>query len=264
MIFYFSGVGNSAWVAQVLAEQLGERLVKMADYADEQLDIQADEKVGFVFPVYSWAPPKLVMDFIGRVKMSAPNYLYFVCTCGAETGKTADIFCEAVTARGWQCHAGYSVVMPNTYVSFPGFGTDADEVAARKIAAAKERLPQIVEQLKAQQHVFDCHEGPLARFKSYVIGSSFNKCQLTAEPFFTTDACTSCGRCAQTCPVHNISLVDGRPEWSDHCTQCLACFHICPVNAIQYGKFTKGKKQYRISSYVSETPTSSLQVRGPR
>lgn len=25
MIFYFSGVGNSAWVAQVLAEQLGER-----------------------------------------------------------------------------------------------------------------------------------------------------------------------------------------------------------------------------------------------
>ena len=51
---------------------------------------------------------------------------------------------------------------------------------------------------------------------------------------------------------------DGRPEWSDHCTQCLACFHICPVNAIQYGKFTKEKKQYRISSYVSETPTSSL------
>lgn len=33
MIFYFSRVGNSAWVAQVLAEQLGERLVKMADYA---------------------------------------------------------------------------------------------------------------------------------------------------------------------------------------------------------------------------------------
>ena len=46
MIFYFSGVGNSAWVAQVLAEQLGERLVKVADYADEQLDIQSDEKVG--------------------------------------------------------------------------------------------------------------------------------------------------------------------------------------------------------------------------
>ena len=69
MIFYFSGVGNSAWVAQVLAELLGERLVKMADYADEQLDIQPDEKVGFVFPVYSWTPSKLVMDFIGRVKI---------------------------------------------------------------------------------------------------------------------------------------------------------------------------------------------------
>lgn len=54
MIFYFSGVGNSAWVAQVLAEQLGERLVKMADYADEQLDIQPDEKVGLAIVRWRW------------------------------------------------------------------------------------------------------------------------------------------------------------------------------------------------------------------
>lgn len=135
-------------------------------------------------------------------------------------------------------------------MSFPGFGIDADEVARQKISAAKERLPQIVEQLKLMQNTFDCHEGPLARFKSYVIGRSFNKYQLTAEPFFATDACTGCQRCAQKCPVHNISLVNGRPEWSDHCTQCLACFHICPVNAIQYGKITKGKRQCRLEHLV--------------
>ena len=245
MIFYFSGVGNSAWVASQLAEELGDHLVKIADYSDEYYELQPDERVGFVFPVYSWAPPKLVMDFIRRLRMSVPTYVYFVCTCGSEAGKTADIFREAMNARGWQCDAGYSVVMPNTYVSFPGFGIDSDDVASRKISSAQERLPQIIEALKTKQIAFDCHEGPFARFKSYVIGTSFNKYQLSAEPFFTTDSCLSCHLCEQTCPVHNITLKDGRPEWSDHCTQCLACFHICPVNAIQYGRFTKGKRQYR-------------------
>jgi len=250
MIFYFSGVGNSVWVAKQLAAEMNDTLVSIADYADEEYNIEPHERVGFVFPVYSWAPPKVVMDFIARVKMNTPAYLYFVCTCGAEAGKTMEVFTQAVEARGWHCFAGYSIVMPNTYVSFPGFGIDTAAVAQQKIANAKNRISEILESLMQNMQTDSCYEGPLARFKTYTINPFFNKYQLSSKPFFATDACINCGRCAQVCPVHNILIKNDKPHWDDRCTQCMACFHACPTNAVQYGRFTKGKKQYKIADFL--------------
>ena len=70
MIFYFSGTGNSHWVAKRLASQLGDALIPMAD-AEAMKEVYAckkGERVGFVFPVYAWAPPKVVLDFLARVR----------------------------------------------------------------------------------------------------------------------------------------------------------------------------------------------------
>ena len=112
MIFYFSGVGNSAWVARQLAQHIGDTTVPIVEYADQAIDLLPNECIGFVFPVYSWAPPKIMLDFIGRLKLSiTPSYVYFVCTCGTDTGKTADLLCKHFKTRGWKCDAGFSVTM---------------------------------------------------------------------------------------------------------------------------------------------------------
>lgn len=44
--------------------------------------------------------------------------------------------------------------------------------------------------------------------------------------------------------MNNIKVTD-RPVWGDNCTQCLACYHICPVHAVEYGKVTAKKGQYK-------------------
>ena len=80
-------------------------------------------------------------------------------------------------------------------------------------------------------------------FKTNVVGKSFHK-WVSDEPFHSTDACISCGKCVSVCPLQNITLEDGRPKWHGNCTNCDACFHHCPRNAIQYGKASVGKKQY--------------------
>lgn len=247
MIFYFSGAGNSAWVAEKLAAMLDDTLISIADYSDEAFEVKPHERIGFVFPVYSWAPPAIVIKFIKRVKISTPEYLYFVCTCGDDAGKTGEVFAKAVKARGWHCDAGYSVIMPNTYVALPGFDIDDEELQRRKVENAKERVRYIADNLKQniKMESYDCHIGSIPCFKTYVISPLFNKYQINPEPFHSTEACTSCRRCEKSCPVHNIKIEEGRPIWGKRCTQCLACFHICPVNAIHYGKNTEGKKQYK-------------------
>lgn len=55
MIFYFSGTGNSAWVARQLAEGQNEELFSIAVEIDKNKEykLREGEKVGFVFPVYA-------------------------------------------------------------------------------------------------------------------------------------------------------------------------------------------------------------------
>ena len=56
MIFYFTGTGNSRWVAEALGTAFDEPLVSIADALNEGKDenvypLREREKVFFVFPV---------------------------------------------------------------------------------------------------------------------------------------------------------------------------------------------------------------------
>ena len=197
MILYFSGVGNSAWVARKLAAMLNDRVVSIAEEIrmDREYALAPNEPIGFVFPVYGWEPPKIVMDFVRKMKMSAPTYLYFVCTCGDDTGKTADVFMSALSAKGWKCHASYSILMPDTYVCLPGFDIDGEDELKRKNDNAAARVKFIGEEL-SHRVVMDkhgCFEGAFPKVKTYVLGGLFRKFLMSPKPFHATDACVSCG-----------------------------------------------------------------------
>lgn len=65
------------------------------------------------------------------------------------------------------------------------------------------------------------------------------------DGFRVEDTCSSCGICAQVCPVENIELKAGRPVWGSACEQCLACLNLCPESAIQHGKTSADQARYR-------------------
>ena len=56
--------------------------------------------------------------------------------------------------------------------------------------------------------------------------------------------CIGCGKCEKVCPLDNIRLKKGKPEWGGDCTHCMACICSCPREAIEYGKKTLGKRRY--------------------
>jgi MinD superfamily P-loop ATPase len=64
------------------------------------------------------------------------------------------------------------------------------------------------------------------------------------QHFLADENCNNCGICEKVCPVNNIILVEGNPQWHHKCQQCLACINFCPENAIQYGKRTIGRGRY--------------------
>ena len=52
-------------------------------------------------------------------------------------------------------------------------------------------------------------------------------------PHVISDECTSCGACADVCPVEAISEGDTKYKIdADLCTDCETCVDECPVEAI--------------------------------
>ena len=249
MIFYFSGCGNSRFVAETLAENLDDVLTFIPEAArNHQYDytLAEDEALGFVFPIYSWAPPRLVLDFLKQLRLaSKPNYVYFACTCGDQCGQTEKIFRKALKEKGWTLSACFSMKMPETYIGMAGFKLDTEENARKKIEDTKATLAKNSPRLKNRECFSEMTVGGFAWLKSHLINKSFNKYATDDSKYFSKEQCISCGKCEEVCPLRNITLEEGRPVWHHHCTMCMACYHHCPVNTIQYGKATEGKGQSR-------------------
>lgn len=248
MIFYFSGTGNSRHVARVIAEAQQEPLL----YIPEELEkregvleyrLKENELVGFVYPVYAWGPPQLVLDFIGRMDLQGERpYLFSLCTCGDEEGRTTARLEKHLKKKGMTLSSAFSMVMPNNYII--GFDVDSAEQEKAKLNQAEKTLAEINGVLANRKPgVFQLIPGSAPGLKSALIFPLFNRYKGDTKRFYATDECTRCGICEEVCPVHIIKVAE-KPVWEKGCTQCLACVHRCPTRAIQYGKGTLRKGRY--------------------
>lgn len=243
MIFYFSGTGNSAWAARRLAFLTDDEAYDITALS-MQPNLENARQIGFVFPVYAWGAPEVMTAFAKKLAKSH-IFTFGVCTCGGEAGLAMKAF-----SKCYHLDSSYSLIMPNNYIV--GMDTDDEEEIVRKLARAREELQKISGEILKREQVYRVYEGNLAGLKSSVANFGFNKFARSAKPFRVTDDCSSCGMCAAKCPVSAISLKDGKPVWKTQCCQCMRCINECPRQAIQYGKFTAGRRRYTIQKYLPQ------------
>ncbi len=63
-IYYFSATGNSLSIAKKLASKINNsELVEIGKALKDNLIVKS-EKIVFVFPVYAWGPPRIVILLI--------------------------------------------------------------------------------------------------------------------------------------------------------------------------------------------------------
>ena len=81
MIYYFSGTGNSKWVAEELASKTSDVAENMIGKASTP---SIDSKsIGLVFPIHAWGMPEPVMDFVRRLS-GKPEFAFGVCRVAAK------------------------------------------------------------------------------------------------------------------------------------------------------------------------------------
>lgn len=252
MIYYFSGTHNSRYAAQRLASQTEQEaiFIPQTDAMSESIS-DSDTSVGFVFPVYAWGVPPIVLDFIKQLPDSFFDSIrkrglpvWAVATCGDETGNAIEMLRNDLAKREVELRAAWSVIMPNVYVLLPGFGTDPKPLEEKKLHEAVGRIAHIGECIREGRWETDLTLGSWPRLKTAVVFPLFRRWGVNTKKWHYTDGCIGCGRCARECPVGNITMKDGHPVWGSDCTSCCACYHCCPTHSANYGKITLRQGQF--------------------
>ena len=280
MIFYFSGTGNTKWAAARLAAATHEDLIPIAPYmrADdsshniaEPFILKENERLGFVYPVHGWRVPRLVREFIRKMKIqrdasdastegketfSKHPFAYCVCTAGDSIGLTIENLNDTISQNAslqalgiTEVSASYSLIMPESYVGLPFMDVDPKEREVRKKSKSAQELAVICEEIfDRKEGVNRLVKGPIPWFFTKVVGGFFEKVLITDKRFHVEkDKCVKCGICANVCPVGDIKGGHGEyPEWLHHkdCLTCFTCYHHCPHHAIEFGHQTQKKGQY--------------------
>ena len=247
MVFYFSGTGNSLYIAKAIATAQGDRLISVADELNKpgnnyEYEFPNDSLV-LVYPIYAWRPPRLIMNFIGKLRVKGKTpYVCAVSTCGMEEGNATKVLEKALAQKGLALQSAFSVQMPGNYVI--GRPAPTNEVIRKLFTSAEERLNEINRAISQRQTgAFDLMGGKNGALKTGFIGTLFNLFNMNARGFYATDACVHCGLCEKVCPIHTITLKD-KPVWGKKCTKCLACINRCPAHAIQYKNSTPENGRY--------------------
>lgn len=248
MIFYFSGTGNTKWMAQQLAQATREQLLYIPDELRKgklQYTLQEGERLGFCFPTHGWQPPRIVRTFIRNASFILPpsSYVYAATTCGDNMGHAMRILDKELGKKGMKTDARFAVVMPESNVCFSFLHLDTPEREQQKIEAAKGKVAKICEIIKNRQRgIEDLVKGAIPYTYTYVIGGYYNKHLITDKHFWVDEeACIQCGLCAKLCPVDDIEGLPPHWKHDGSCTNCLACYHHCPQHAIHWGTMQRGQ-----------------------
>lgn len=244
MILYFTGTGNSRYVAEKIGEALQEEPVSLNTYIKEkkQGEFHSDSPYIFVLPTYAWQMPHIIRDFIEDSHFAGSDKAYFVLTCGMSAGGAGEYAKDVCTKTGLTYMGVGVVVMPENYIAM--FPVPDERKSAEIIKRAEEPIRRITETIAAGGKIGSEKAAFGKKLQSGIINRGFYRLIVSAKGFYAKENCIGCGRCEQVCPLNNIHLTDKRPVWGDHCTHCMACISQCPVEAIEYKKKSAGKRRY--------------------
>jgi len=244
MIYFFSGTGNSKYIAERIANTIGDKAVSI-EVAERKVQLNEDEALGFVAYTAWFQIPPLMREFINNLEvgMSSKNYVYYVASYGSTPGFHGEDARRTLAGKGIILDASYSVKQPDTWT--PIFDLSNPAAVARTNEEAEKQITAVIAHIQSHNKGNHTDRRWPYFIKPFTARLLARECQ--TKHFYVEDTCIGCGLCAKKCPVQAIEIKDKRPVWTKpECTLCFRCLHHCPNFAIQYGNGkTKQHGQYR-------------------
>ena len=163
MVFYFTGTGNSLYVAK----QIEENPVSIPQVIhEENLDFSADS-IGIVAPVYGHEVPQMVRDFMKKAAFHT-DYFYMILTYGNRHGGAAELAKKLCDECGIKASYINVIMMADNWL--PSFDMEEQRKIDKKI---DENLSVILEDLKVRKKMISLvTDADRAAHQQFLVGMS--------------------------------------------------------------------------------------------
>ena len=237
-ILYFSGTGNSLYIAKKLKEDLGGKVLYIPNYVGNGSEF---EKIIIVTPIYSYGMPKHVYELLP--KLDKEKELIVVQNYGGMIAGADYLMYQYCLRNGLNIKSIFTLKMPENFTTtftVPKFYLNST------LKKSINRVAKVVDDIKNKNYVVPKKK----KTKEETYLKNMSNWHIIGKSFNVSEDCVKCGKCIRICPVNNISMVDGKIVFSDKCVACLGCYHRCPKKAIRYKD--KKKKDRYVNPNISE------------
>ncbi|WBW49957.1 EFR1 family ferrodoxin [Peptoniphilus equinus] len=259
---YFSGTGNSKFVAETMADHLGGVAYSIEAAMDfDALMVQTDT-ILVSYPVYASRVPKIMRDFVTAHRNGFRNKkLIILCTQMMYSGDGAKAFYHLVADCNVDVRYADHINMPNNIPNIP-MVTIKDSEYHRKLRLAARKLKTIADRIQKGQKFlkgWGVLGSALGRVQRPIPDAQYDAKHVDA--FLVSEDCIRCGLCVKHCPAKNLSMEAEGVTSHHRCTLCFRCVNLCPAKACTVMLHKPVRRQYRklLPTVMSSNAGSDIQ-----
>ena len=246
VMLYFSGTGNSKYIANLFSEKVNAKCYSIEENIDFGKIIQEHETISFCYPIYGSYVPRIMRDFVSNnvEKLKNKNLIIF-CTQLMFSGDGARAFTDLLPSGYGNVIYAEHFNMPNNICNINIFPITNGEKNKKYIKAANKKMNRVcndLENKKVKKRGFNKVSSFMGKSQSahWLDIEEKNKSLVKVD-----EDCIKCGICAKLCPMKNLDLTSRGIEQNDECILCYRCVNACPKKAITVLIHKKPKEQYK-------------------
>lgn len=246
-IYYFSGTGNSLFVAEELIKRLPEsKLIPIVSLLNLEVIETEAEIVGIVFPLQGPTFPNAVKKFLQRADIKSADYIFAVATRGGTSCSVRSEMEKILKKKNKRLSAHFMITVFNNNPKLKSdnrkcsFRTLLKEELTQRTEEIRSRLDSICEIIvrKEISHKNDTEYDVKMGFileRLILFAMKTQEHKSIKDYFYIDSKCTGCGLCEKVCLSNKIKMINGKPHWQDNqlCYMCYTCLNYCPAEAIQ-------------------------------
>lgn len=269
-IFWFSGTGNSKYIAELAQNSFKDKHFQVDLHAIDTIVKSQSTPITseytyciIVHPIHAFDTPPIVYDFIKRLPQGGgiKTILLKTAAGGEEyiNRAASNITIKTLQKKGYLVQYDRTFPMGSNWLyslgklinrGFITFAKEKVEHSVNEILAGKKRRPQT---------------NPVYELLVRTMYLSYRWLML---PFVSKDLtvkkseCSMCGKCVHECPTQNIVDKDGKISFKWSCISCMKCLYSCPKDAISFRlmKPFKLKDRYMADKLKPEIPITQEEL----
>lgn len=246
LMLYFSGTGNSKYIANLFSKKIGAKCYSIEEKIDFKKEIQKQDTIAFCYPIYASNVPRIMREFVTKnIETLKNKKLIIFCTQLIFSGDGARIFTDLLPDGYGEVIYAEHFNMPNNICNSGIFPIKNGEKTKKYIKTAQKKINRICKDLekgKIKKRGFNKVSNIIGKSQSGYWPKIEEKNKSSVQ---VDNDCIKCGLCTKLCPMKNLNLTNNEIVQNNNCILCYRCVNACPKKAITVLIHKKPKVQYK-------------------